>query len=64
MLDHLPECLEQAKVNIRKSNPALLKGERIIEVLQDGKEGLEAFGPYDVIHFGAAIEHLTPKILG
>ncbi len=55
MVDHLQEVLDFAISNIKKGNIELINQKRIVPILKDGRKGLEAYAPYDLIHIGGAI---------
>ena len=55
-VDHIKEICDFSKSNIMKSHPHLIKEGRVIFVTMDGRKGLPKYGPFHVIHVGAAIE--------
>ena len=61
-VDHIKEICDFAKSNIVKSHKELIERENIKFVVQDGRNGLNEQGPYDVIHVGAAPEKF-PNVL-
>jgi len=46
-----------------KSHPDLIKTNRISFVTMDGRVGLPKYGPYHVIHVGAAIEKIPDEFI-
>ena len=59
-VDHIEELINQAVDNIRKNNLHLIQKPdlELRMICRDGRLGLEDYGPFDVIHIGAA----TPEI--
>ncbi|EAS02693.2 L-isoaspartate O-methyltransferase (macronuclear) [Tetrahymena thermophila SB210] len=53
-LDHLQGVLNISKKNIMKNHKELLESGKIVLVKGDGREGLEDYAPFDIIHLGAA----------
>jgi protein-L-isoaspartate(D-aspartate) O-methyltransferase len=53
-IDHIPELVDEAAKNIKKSNPDLLTSGRVKLIAGDGRLGYAEGGPYDAIHVGAA----------
>ncbi|KAJ3256505.1 Protein-L-isoaspartate(D-aspartate) O-methyltransferase [Boothiomyces macroporosus] len=51
-IDHIPELVEQSKLNVQADHPALLENQLEFHV-GDGRVGFEAAAPYDAIHVGA-----------
>ncbi|KAJ3310774.1 hypothetical protein HDV04_004656 [Boothiomyces sp. JEL0838] len=51
-IDHIPELVEQSKLNVLADHPALLENQLEFHV-GDGRVGFEAAAPYDAIHVGA-----------
>lgn len=57
-IDHIPELVKQAKKNLEKDKPFLLRSERVVFDVADGRLGYPKLAPYDVIHVGAASPNL------
>lgn len=53
-IEHIKELNDQAIKNIEKDNPELLKSERVLLVVGDGRKGYREKAPFDAIHVGAA----------
>lgn len=62
-IDHIPELVEMAQMNIMKDNPHLLESERVKLVTGDGRKGYPEMGPYDAIHVGAAAPTLPQDLV-
>ncbi|PWY65946.1 protein-L-isoaspartate O-methyltransferase [Aspergillus sclerotioniger CBS 115572] len=64
-VDHIPELVELARENMRKSKQgrSFLESESVKFVLADGRLGWEEGAPYDAIHVGAAAEQLHPTLI-
>jgi len=62
-LDHINDILEFSRKNIAKKHKSFIDNDRIKFVLRDGKEGFVEGGPYHIIHVGAAVEEIPPKLL-
>eukprot|EP01098_Paradermamoeba_levis_P015586 TRINITY_DN799_c0_g7_i1.p1 TRINITY_DN799_c0_g7~~TRINITY_DN799_c0_g7_i1.p1 ORF type:complete len:364 (+),score=109.20 TRINITY_DN799_c0_g7_i1:107-1093(+) len=56
-IELIPELIEKAKKNISEDNPSLLNN--ISFFAKDGLEGLQEFGPFDVIYSGGAASDLS-----
>jgi len=62
-IDHIPELVQLAMKNISKSYADYLTKGKILLVEGDGRLGLKKYGPYDVIHVGAAAETLPTCLI-
>lgn len=64
-LDHIPELVELAGSNMRKSDQGkqLLDTAVVRFVATDGRLGWKENAPYDAIHVGAAAEILHPVLI-
>jgi len=60
-IDHIPELVEGAPINIKKGNPHLLP--RIQFVVGDGRSGHKDSAPYDAIYAAAAPEEIPKDLL-
>ena len=61
-IEHIPELYTFGIENVKKNHANLLQNKNIIFINEDGRKGYKKYGPYKVIHAGAASEEL-PKIL-
>ena len=64
-LEHIPELVELAKANMRKSaeGQGLLDSGRVRFVAGDGRKGWPEDAPYDAIHVGAAAAEAHAPLL-
>lgn len=64
-IDHIPELVEESKVNIAKDmvTRAMMETGRLILVVGDGREGYPPEAPYDAIHVGAAAPTLPEALI-
>ncbi|XP_053211305.1 protein-L-isoaspartate(D-aspartate) O-methyltransferase-like [Panonychus citri] len=62
-IDHIPELVEQSKVNIEKDSPDLLSSGRVTLIVGDGRKGHQPGSPYDAIHVGAAAPVLPEDLV-
>jgi len=64
-VDHIEELINQAVDNIRKSNMHLLQRSdlEVRFVHKDGRLGLGEYGPFNVIHIGAATPEIPQPLL-
>ena len=62
-VEHIQELIEFGKENIRKHHQQLLDNGKIIFVNSDGRIGYEKYGPYKVIHVGAAMEQMIDELI-
>ena len=62
-VEHIPELYEFGIANVKKHHANLLTQKKIIFVNEDGRKGCERYGPYKVIHAGAASEKLPQEII-
>lgn len=53
-IEHIKELNDQAIKNVNKDNEELLKSERMMLIVGDGRQGYPDKAPYDAIHVGAA----------
>lgn len=60
-VDHIADILGYAKKCVEKGNKYLLDHIKFHEC--DGREGLEKYGPYDVIHLGGAVTDMPIEII-
>ena len=61
-IEHIPELFLKGKKNIQKHHKNLLDEKKIILLNCDGRNGCKEFGPYHLIHVGAAAETI-PQVL-
>jgi protein-L-isoaspartate(D-aspartate) O-methyltransferase len=54
-IEHINELYEKGLKNIQKSHIDLLKSNRVILALGDGRKGYPDLAPYNCIHVGAGI---------
>ena len=62
-IEHIPELYEFGIKNVKKHHANLLDSGKIIFVNGDGRKGYKKYGPYKVIHAGAASEQLPNEII-
>ncbi|KAL4894362.1 protein-L-isoaspartate O-methyltransferase [Aspergillus ambiguus] len=64
-VDHIPELVELADSNMRKSEQGreLLDSGKVKFITADGRKGWAEGAPYDAIHVGAAAETLHPQLV-
>ena len=62
-VEHIPELYQFGLNNVKKHHAYLLNNKKIIFVNQDGRKGCAKYGPYKVIHVGAASEQLPQDII-
>ena len=62
-IEHIPELYEFGIKNVRKHHANLIDSGKIIFVNKDGRKGYKKYGPYKVIHAGAASEQLPQEII-
>ena len=62
-IEHIPELYEFGIKNVRKHHANLIDSGKIIFVNEDGRKGYKKYGPYKVIHAGAASEQLPQEII-
>ena len=64
-IDHIPELVELARDNMRKSREGreLLDGGRVKFVAGDGRRGWEEGAPYDAIHVGAGAARVHEELV-
>ena len=62
-IEHIPELYEFGIKNVRKHHANLIDSGKIILVNEDGRKGYKKYGPYKVIHAGAASEQLPQEII-
>ena len=62
-IEHIDELVDISRANIAKNHKEYLDDGSITIVVGDGREGLAAFGPYDVIHVGAAAQEVPKPLL-
>ena len=63
-IEHVPELVQMSLNNIKKSNPELLKGDRIEIIQGDGREGWPNKDiKFDVIHVGAAAAKMPEGLI-
>jgi len=64
-VDHITELVNESITNIGKTHEVLLhEGPLEIHMItRDGRLGLEEFGPFDVIHIGAATPEIPQPLL-
>ena len=53
-IEHIENLTKTSTENVKKSNPELLKEERVLFITGDGRQGYPERAPYDCIHVGAA----------
>ncbi|GFR81356.1 protein-L-isoaspartate O-methyltransferase [Elysia marginata] len=63
-IDHIPELVEESRVNINKDivTRAMLETERLMLVVGDGRQGFAPEAPFDAIHVGAAAPTLPEAV--
>ena len=61
-VEHIPDLYQFSINNVGKNYPDLLNN-KIIFVNQDGRKGFAPYGPYKVIHVGAASEQLPQELI-
>ena len=62
-VEHIPELYEFGLNNVKKHHSNLLNNKKIIFVNQDGRKGCAQYGPYKVIHVGAASERVPRELI-
>ena len=62
-VEHIPELYEFGIQNVKKHHSNLIESGKIIFVNADGRKGYKKYGPYKVIHAGAASEELPQEII-
>ncbi len=62
-IEHIEGLVHESIRNTRRSNANLLDSDILKFVVGDGREGYPEDGPYDVIHVGAASEHVPKALL-
>jgi protein-L-isoaspartate(D-aspartate) O-methyltransferase len=62
-IDHIPELVDKSMENVRKGNPELLEGERMLLIAGDGRQGHPEKAPYTAIHVGAAAPHIPKPLI-
>ncbi|BFZ07334.1 hypothetical protein BsWGS_10373 [Bradybaena similaris] len=64
-IDHIPELVEESKVNIGKDpvTRAMMEAGRLVLVVGDGRQGYQPEAPYDAIHVGAAAPTLPEALI-
>ena len=62
-IEHIPDLYQFGLNNVNKNYPNLLKNKKIIFVNQDGRKGCPKYGPYKIIHVGAASEQLPQELI-
>ena len=64
-IDHIPELVEMAINNVKKDANAkkLLENGVMKFIVGDGRQGWSEGAPYDVIHVGAAAEHVPEALI-
>jgi len=60
-IDHVPELVDWAKLNIGNDSPDLL--DNITLQVGDGFEGFPEYAPYDAIYVGAAAEYVPEELV-
>lgn len=59
MVDHINEIVKHAFKNIAKENKHLIKKNKIVCITKDARKGVPEYAPYDVIHVGGAVDHVS-----
>ncbi len=62
-VEHIAQLVDLSRRNIARNHRRLLDQGRIVLVEGDGRKGLGQFAPYDVIHVGAAVDHIPSDLL-
>ena len=62
-VEHNPELYSFGLGNVKKHHKNLLDNKKIIFLNEDGRKGCKKYGPYKVIHVGAASEQLPQEII-
>lgn len=62
-VEHIPQLYQFGLENVQKHHASLLSNGRIIFVNDDGRRGCKKYGPYKIIHVGAALEDLPRDII-
>ena len=62
-IEHIPELYTFGIENVKKNHANLLQNKNIIFINEDGRKGYKKYGPYKVIHAGAASEQLPQDII-
>eukprot|EP01017_Pseudomicrothorax_dubius_P048695 TRINITY_DN8917_c0_g2_i1.p1 TRINITY_DN8917_c0_g2~~TRINITY_DN8917_c0_g2_i1.p1 ORF type:complete len:154 (-),score=36.91 TRINITY_DN8917_c0_g2_i1:26-487(-) len=62
-VEHIPQLVASSKQYVAKNHADWLRLGKIVLVEGDGRLGLPAYAPYDVIHVGAACEKLPEELL-
>lgn len=64
-IDHIPELVEESKVNIGKDliTRVLMETDRLLLVVGDGRQGYPSEAPFDAIHVGAAAPELPEALI-
>jgi protein-L-isoaspartate(D-aspartate) O-methyltransferase len=62
-IDHIKDLCDQSIKNIKKNHEEYITFGKVVIEEGDGRLGLEKYGPYDVIHIGAAANQVPPKCL-
>ena len=62
-IEHIDELAEASRHNIAKHHQAYLDDGSITIVAGDGRQGLPEYGPFDVIHVGAAADSIPEPLL-
>lgn len=62
-IDHIEELVEISRKNIARNYKEYLADGSITLVAGDGRKGLSQYGPYDVIHVGAAAEEIPMPLV-
>lgn len=63
-IEHQPSLVELAIKNINKDDPNFIKNKELIIIEGDGRNGCDEYGPYDIIHVGAAAPKTPDVLLG
>eukprot|EP01017_Pseudomicrothorax_dubius_P048694 TRINITY_DN8917_c0_g1_i1.p1 TRINITY_DN8917_c0_g1~~TRINITY_DN8917_c0_g1_i1.p1 ORF type:complete len:115 (+),score=20.48 TRINITY_DN8917_c0_g1_i1:300-644(+) len=62
-VEHIPQLVASSKQYVAKNHADWLRLGKIVLVEGDGRLGLPAYAPYDVIHVGAGKTlYLSPKL--
>lgn len=62
-VDHIPELVDLARLNIKRGNPDLLVGQRLQLRVGDGRQGVVELAPYNAIHVGAAAPTIPEALI-